>query len=217
MQYKAVLFDMDGTLVDSEEHNLIAAVELFKRHGHEVTAKDFEPFVGGGALKYIGGVAKKYNIKFSGMDAAKEELYQIYDEIIKGKVFPVTGSHAFIQKCKEKGMKMAVATSADWVKLTSNLREFGVKAEAFDAIVQGLEIENKKPHPETFLKAAGKLDLAPEECIVFEDAVNGVESAKSGGFTCVGVMTSFSKKQLSKADYHIKDFSEVSPEMMGWI
>lgn len=216
MQYKAVLFDMDGTLVDSEEHNLIAAIELFKRHGYTVTAEDFEPFVGGGALKYIGGVAKKYDIEFSSIEDAKAELYEIYDEVVKGEVLPVKGSHALIQQCKEKGMKVAVATSADWIKLTSNLREFGMDAESFDAIVQGLEIKNKKPHPETFLKAANKLGLSPKECIVFEDAVNGVESAKAGGFTCVGVMTSFSDKQLEKANFHVKDLSEVTPEMMGW-
>lgn len=216
MQYKAVLFDMDGTLVDSEEHNLIAAIELFKRHGHAVTAKDFEPFIGGGALKYIGGVAKKYNIEFSSMEDAKAELYEIYDEVIKGKVLPVKGSHALIKQCKEHGMKIAVATSADWIKLTSNLREFGMDADSFDAIVQGLEIENKKPHPETFLKAAAKLGLSPNECIVFEDAINGVESAKAGGFTCIGVMTSFSDKQLAKADYVVNDLSEVTSEMMGW-
>lgn len=216
MKYKAAIFDMDGTLVNSEKHNLLAAIELFNRHGHTVTANDFTPFVGGGALKYIGGVAKKYNITFDDMDAAKAELYEIYDELIKGEVKAVSGAHQLIEKCKSKGMKVAVATSADRIKLTSNLREFGMSEEDFDAVVQGLEIVHKKPHPETFLKAAHKLNLSPKNCIVFEDAVNGVQSAKNGGFTCIGVMTSFNHDELSLADFHVYDLTEVNSSMMGW-
>lgn len=216
MHYKAVLFDMDGTLIDSEAHNLMAAVELFKRQGYEVKAEDFSPFIGGGADKYIRGVAQKYGVKFSDFGAAKSDLYSIYDELIKGNLQPVKGAHHFIARCRAKGMMIALATSADWVKLNSNLREFGATADDFDVVVQGLEVENKKPDPETFLKAAEKLFLSPSECVVFEDAPNGVEAAKAGGFTCVGVMTSFSAAELDKADYLVSDLSQVTPKMMGW-
>ncbi len=211
MAYRGVIFDMDGTLINSESFNLDAAVELFKRRGVEVTHLDFQPFVGGGADKYISGVAEKFNVEIEDKAAAKAELYDIYDALIRDQIQPVNGALSLIDQCKKKGIKVAVGTSADWTKLNSNLRELGLKADDFDAIVQGLEVENKKPAPDTFLKAAEKLALSPEQCIVFEDAPNGVAAAKNGGFDCVAVMTTFGMRDLLEADFVIKDLTKAMP------
>ncbi len=206
--YKGVIFDMDGTLIDSESHNLQAAIELFRRKGVQVAPKDFGPFIGGGADKYISGVAEKFNVDIEDRAAAKAELYAIYDELIKGAIQPVKGAIQLVEDCKKAGMKVAVGTSADWTKLNSNLRELGLEADDFDAIVQGLEVTHKKPAPDTFLKAAEKLGLQPEECLVFEDAPNGVKAAKAGGFDCIAVMTTFGMRELLEADFCINDLSE---------
>ncbi len=95
-----------------------------------------------------------------------------------------------------------------------NLREIGIPASTFDATINGLEVVNKKPDPEIFLKAASKLGLKPEECLVVEDAVNGIKAGKAAGCKCLGLTTSFSAGLLKEADWIAKDLSEVPDEII---
>jgi sugar-phosphatase len=100
--------------------------------------------------------------------------------------------------------------------METNLREIGLPESVFDATVNGLEVERKKPDPEVFLKAAEKLGLRPEECLVVEDAVNGVAAGKAAGAKVLGLMTSFSAEELSQADWIVKDLSSVPPNVLDW-
>ena len=108
---------------------------------------------------------------------------------------------------------MADASSADRVKVDINLREMGVPNDTFDAIISGSDVTHKKPNPEIFLKAASKLGLKPDECLVVEDAVNGVEAAKAAGCRCLALTTSFSAELLQKADWITSNLSEVPEEI----
>lgn len=105
----------------------------------------------------------------------------------------------FVQRASEAGIKLAIATSADEVKLRVNMQEMGFDTGIFDALVNGLEIEHKKPEPDIFLEAARRLQLDPAECIVFEDAINGVQAAKAAGAKCLGITSSFSSDELKQA------------------
>ena len=96
-------------------------------------------------------------------------------------------------------MKIAVATSADIIKMNGNLTEIGLPAETFDARVNGLDVEHKKPAPDLFLKAAEQLGLSPARCLVVEDAENGCQAAKAAGAMCLGLTTSFSAEALRAA------------------
>ena len=212
---KAVLFDMDGVLVDSEEFICRAAVLMFKEKGLEVQAEDFIPFVGMGENRYLGGVAEKYNFPVE-IEEIKTRTYEIYGNIILGELEPLEGVIDFIATCKQKGLKIAVATSADEVKMKANLAEIGIPVETFDAAVNGLMIKNKKPDPEIFITAARLLGLRPEDCLVVEDAINGVEAGKRAGAKVLGVMTSFTKEQLKEADWLSKDLSDYPPEVFLW-
>lgn len=206
---KAFIFDMDGVLCDSETFIAEAACRMFATvHGTNVSPEDFEPFVGTGEDRYLGGVAEKHGIKLT-MPRDKETTYRLYAECVQGRLHPVSGVVDFIRQAAAKGLKLAVATSADKIKMEINLREIGLDEAIFHALVTGSEIEHKKPAPDIFLKAAERLGVAPQECIVFEDAVNGVQAAKAAGARCVGVATSFSADTLERAgaDETINDFS----------
>lgn len=209
---KGILFDMDGVLVDSEKYICEAAIRMFSEHCVYVEPEDFLPFVGSGENRYLGGVAQKYNFPFE-LETDKARTYEIYADLVKGKLKPLNGVLSFIAECRAQGLKLAVATSADKVKMEINLREIGIPAETFDATINGLEVENKKPDPEIFVKAAAKLGLKPDECLVVEDAVNGVKAAKAAGCKCLGLTTSFSPDELSEADWIAKDLGEVSLEL----
>lgn len=196
---KGYIFDMDGVLCDSEAFIAEAAIRMFKeRYGVVVQEEDFIPFVGAGEDRYLGGVAGKYGITLT-MPDDKNETYRLYTECAQGKLKPLPGVKQFIQQAAEAGIRLAIATSADKFKLHVNLREMGLDQSWFDALVNGLDIEQKKPAPDIFQEAANRLGLDPSECIVFEDAINGVQAAKAAGAHCIGITSSFSEQELLSA------------------
>lgn len=199
MQLKAILFDMDGVLVDSEEYIFEAARLMFAEHGVTVHPQDALPFVGTGENSYISGIGRANGFEVE-IERDKARTYQIYGEITHGKLNSLPGSKSFIRQCKQKGLKLAVASSADRVKIEINLREIGLPEHTFDAIISGEDVERKKPFPDIYLLAAQKLGIQPEECLVVEDAVSGVKAAKAAGAKCLALTTSFAADKLTEAD-----------------
>jgi beta-phosphoglucomutase len=212
---QGVIFDMDGVLCDSERFICEAACRMFlDRYGVAVKPDDFLPFVGAGENRYLGGVAEKYRIKWD-INRDKARTYEIYLQIIKGRLPPLPGAVEFIQRCRARGLKLAVASSADRVKVDGNLAEIGVPATTFDACVTGNDVEKKKPDPEIFLLAAKRIGLAAETCVVVEDAPNGIRAAKAAGARCLGLTTSFDEKTLRDvgADWTAPDLASVPGEV----
>jgi HAD superfamily hydrolase (TIGR01509 family) len=210
---KGILFDMDGVLVDSEEFIREAAMKMFAEICIYVEPEDFAPFVGTGENRYLGGVAEKYGFELD-VEMAKVRTYTIYGEMVKGKLKTLNGVKSFVANCRERGLKMAVASSADRMKVDINLMEMGYTSNTFDAVITGSEVTNKKPDPEIFLRAATKLGLTPEDCLVVEDAITGIKAGKAAGCRCLALTTSFKAYQLSEANWICKDLSEVPEEVM---
>lgn len=211
---KGVLFDMDGVLVDSEEYICRAGIVMFAEYGITAYPEDFYPFTGMGENRYLGGVAAKYGLK-ADIDTIKARTYEIYQGLVRGKLKALPGAIGFIGKCREKGLKMALATSADTVKMKVNLKEIGIPEDTFDTIVTGLDVENKKPAPDIYLKAALNLGLDPSDCLVVEDAVSGVEAAKAAGCRCLALTTSFGPEELSEADMVCTGLDKCSAHIFG--
>jgi len=205
---KGILFDMDGVLVDSEEFIFEAAKLMFAEHGVTVKPSDALHFVGMGENKYIAGIGERNGFVVD-IERDKARTYKIYEEITLGKLKPLPGVNEFIEKCQNLGFKMAIASSADKVKILINLREIGLSPDIFQAIVNGQDVERKKPFPDIYLLAAEKLGLKPEECWVVEDAVSGVSSGRAAGCNCLALTTSFPAEKLAEADWICKDLSEV--------
>ncbi len=216
-EFDGVIFDMDGVLCDSERFICEAAVRMFRElHGAEVSPEDFLPFVGAGEDRYLGGPAEKHGIRLQ-LERDKARTYAIYLEIIRGRLHPLPGAREFIARCRAAGLWLAVATSADRVKMEGNLREIGLPAETFDVRVNGLDIARKKPHPDIFLLAAERLGLPPARCLVVEDAPNGLQAGKAAGCRCLGLTTSFSETALRSAgaDWTSPDLAHVPHGVLG--
>lgn len=212
---KGILFDMDGVLADSEQYICKAAIMMFGELGLKVKPEDFKPFVGTGENRYIGGVAEKYGLKVD-INKVKARTYNIYQEIIKGNLIPLPGAVSFVKSCRERGFKIAVATSTDEVKMKANLREIGIPASMFDATVNGLEVVNKKPEPDIYIMAAQKLGLKTGECLVIEDSMSGIKAAKSAGCRSLALTTSFNRSLLQEADWICEDLAHVPEESLNW-
>lgn len=212
---EAVLFDMDGVLVDSEAYIRQAGIDMFKEKGYQVSAEDFLPFTGMGENRYLGGVAEKHNIPFS-LENDKARTYEIYADLVRGKLSPLDGVHQFIGKCQSRGLKMAVASSADLVKVNINLEEIGLERALFMAVVTGLDIKHKKPAPDIFFKAAHLVKAEPGRCLVVEDAVSGVTAGKAAGARVLALTTSFASQELSEADWITSSLATANNEVLEW-
>lgn len=175
---RGVILDMDGVIVDSEPFICEAAIKLFAEKGFQVPPEDFAPFVGTGENRYLGGPAEKNGIPLD-LERDKARTYAIYLELIRGRLQPLPGVFSFLEECRRRHLKLAVASSADAIKVSGNLREIGVPPDTFDAVVHGNEVQRKKPYPDLFLEAAARLGLPATECLVVEDAVAGVAAAKA--------------------------------------
>lgn len=212
---KGVLFDMDGVLADSEQYICKAAIMMFAEIGLTVKPVDFKPFVGMGENMYIGGVAEKYGLRID-IEKVKARTYEIYKSIIKGNLKPLPGAREIVDRCSGMGLKLALATSADRVKMEANLNEIGILPSVFHAIITGLDVENKKPAPDIYIMAAESIGLKPRQCLVIEDAVSGVMAAKSAGCKCLAVSTTFDGALLYEADWMCESLENVPEEALTW-
>ena len=211
-----IIFDMDGVLCDSEAFIAAAAIEMFREtYGLQVTRDGFAPFVGAGEDRFIAGVAELHGIRAT-LPRDKQRTYAIYLKLIRGKLRALPGAIEFARACRERGLKIAVATSADRIKLEGNLREIGLPAATFDAVVTGEDVERKKPDPQIFVLASERLGLPPQRCLVIEDAPNGLRAGKAAGCHCLGITTTFGADELraAGADLTAPDLSAVPPEIV---
>ena len=212
----AVLFDMDGVLVDSEPIINAAAIRALAEFGITARPEDFEPFVGAGEDRYVGGVAELH-----GQTYVPEMKHRTYDWYLKllpkmGKAFP--GAKDLVEHLHRLGIPIAVASSADRIKVEANLTTvLQTPLDRFATIVTGEDVFHRKPHPDIFLQAAQRLGVPAVECCVIEDAVNGVEAAKAAGMRCVAVTTSFPADALAAAGADVVKarISEVTMEDLG--
>ncbi len=211
MTIQAVIFDMDGVLTDSEPLINAAAIEMFREKGLAVQPADFIPFVGTGENRYIGGVAEKYNFPLDIL-AAKKRTYEIYLDIVPQRLEAFPGAQPVVTACRRAGLKTAVASSADRIKIEANLRKIGLPPESWDAIVTGEDVALTKPNPDIFLAAARLLRFAPRDCTVVEDAPSGIQAAKAAGMRCVAVAQTFPAEKLTASDLLRPTLAEVSVE-----
>ncbi|MDR3247524.1 MAG: HAD-IA family hydrolase [Treponema sp.] len=218
MNTKAIIFDMDGVLTDSEWFIAEAGRLMFlETHHVDVSHDDFKEFVGMGENRFLGGVAEKHHVVDFEIERDKERTYAIYVDLVKGKLKAMPGAVEFVKTCAKKGLKVAVATSTDYIKMIANLEAIGLARGVFDATVNGLEVERRKPFPDLFLEAAKRVNTAPEYCWVVEDSVSGVQAAKAAGMRCLGLLTTDTEEAICGrgADLIAKDLSAITVEALG--
>lgn len=194
MAWKAVLFDMDGVLIDSEAYMAKTGVRALEHFGIHAQLSDFEEFVGCGEDRYVGGVAEKHGVPYR--TEMKDFLYKCYGEHVKEEANIPDGVLDVLHTLRERGYRLAVCSSADRVKVLMNLDAIGADSTLFDHLVTGTDIQRPKPDPEIYLTGAASLGLAPADCIVVEDAPSGIRAAHAAGIEAIGLATSFPAEYL---------------------
>lgn len=185
---KAALFDLDGTLVDNMAYHARAWMRLCESHGITARVEQFEREFAGKKNSEIVATLLGPDVLPAVARALADEKEQAYRDIYGEHVAWVPGARAFIARLRTAGVRTAIASAAPPSNRELVLGKLGA-LELFDAVVGGEQVENGKPAPDVFLEAARRLGVAPADCVVFEDAVNGVLAGKSARMFTVGICT----------------------------
>lgn len=196
MKYKAVLFDMDGVLIDSEHVVRSSAIQALESFGIHAEHEDFIPFTGMDESHFFGGVARKHGHAY--VDSMADLTYDYYGQRVKKEAYIPEGINEMLQTLHSRGVLLAVCSGAILRKVRYNIQALGVEETIFSAIVTGSDVENKKPAPDIYLEGARRLGLKPEDCLVVEDAINGIHAAHAAGMDAVGIPSTFSREELQE-------------------
>jgi len=203
-QYQGALFDMDGVIADTNAFHKQAIKVFCEKHELDVSDDFLEK-------KVYGRINREWIPELFGelSDAEVEQLADekeaLFREIYAPHLQPVAGLEDFLKHLQEVGVKAIVATSApgenaDFILDGLQIRHY------FEGALNSSHVTHGKPHPEMYQKAAAKLNLAPEACLVFEDSLSGVQSGKNAGCKVVGLTTTHTAEELGDADWVLDDF-----------
>jgi beta-phosphoglucomutase len=200
----AVIFDMDGVIVDNDVYHFRAWGELCKNYGL-IEVKSWFGNTNPMILRNLFGNA----INDEMIRKLGHEKEIIYREIYQSDIKAVNGLIQFLDNLNESGIAIAMATSAPTINVDFVLEHTAIR-KYFHRIVDASMIREGKPSPEIYLKAAEVLQLEVSACLVFEDSFHGIESARRAGMKVVGVATTHSAEKLEGTAKNITDFTEIS-------
>jgi HAD superfamily hydrolase (TIGR01509 family) len=183
-RFAAAFFDLDGTLIDTGPPHRAAEEATLREFGFEGLADDHPDTFGHGVVPGSLMVAEHYGINDS--EGLLEEYWRQWNRVIADGLDLLPGADAAVRAVAASGSKTALVTSGDRKYADDFLKMSGL-GEVFSESVTLDDVENLKPNPEPYRKAAGLLGISPERCVVFEDSIAGFLAARSAGMTCVGV------------------------------
>lgn len=206
---KAVIFDMDGVIIDSEPMHARAAVLALKKYNIDISVDYAYNFIGTTTAHMCSKMVEDFNI-----EATADELLRANNEM--KEYLLKTEGHTIvpyvtdlIKDLNKHGLKLIIASSYNSSAIEEVMSSLKIK-DYFNGYVSGQMVKNPKPAPDIFLLAAKQLGVTPDECIVIEDSYNGIMAAKAANMACIGFFNPNSGRQnLAKADYIVEGFDEV--------
>jgi beta-phosphoglucomutase len=200
MARKAVIWDLDGVIVDTIPHHLEAWRQLFNKKGKQNFVKgDFREIFG---QRNDDTIKKAFGEEISPQEIAalsqeKEEYFRL--QITKGNIKPLPGVLELLASLREVGFHQALVSSAPMKNIALLLSSLGIN-EDFEVIIASEDVSRGKPDPEGFLLAASKLNVEERRCVVIEDTVPGIKAAKRAGMGCLAIIGVYERESLAEAD-----------------
>ncbi len=213
MKKTGFIFDLDGVIVDTAKYHYLAWKNLADELGIDFTEEDNEKFKGVSRKRCLELLLEMGNISVSKeqfdlwLEEKNEDYLKYISNMDESEILPdVTKVLGYL---KEKGIPMALGSASK--NAISILKKVELMPY-FDAIVDGTQVSKAKPDPEVFLIAAKKIGVKPVNCVVFEDALAGIEAANTAGMESIGIGD---VKILSDADYGFNNFTEIDPGFLN--
>lgn len=215
---KAVIFDMDGVLINSEPAYFEVEKKLFKRLGLKISHQQHQTFVGMTMPTIWEIIKEKNELNYSIDELVEMHKEGIFNYFIKAEsLVTIPGIMLLLNKLEKSNKIITVASSTNRELVKIILEKMNI-LDRFKFYTGGNEVNKGKPAPDVFLLASQKIGIAPENCVVIEDSENGVIAAKKAGTKVIGFINPDSGQQdLSRADITIKEFSEINIEMLDKI
>jgi beta-phosphoglucomutase len=207
-RFKAIIFDMDGVLIDSYEMHKKAWNTISKEIGFQLNDKEFKKIFGLTSYEGVRAVKDLKNMNEDELNNFVDRVDRKFRELFRNEVQIINGSIDFVKLLKQKRYPIAIATSAPRENVKSFLGEVRIW-NLFNVVVSGDDVHKGKPDPEIYLRTASLLNTDPKECLVFEDSLMGIESAKKAGMTCVAISSTHEKSELKNADFVIDEFTNI--------
>jgi HAD superfamily hydrolase (TIGR01509 family) len=206
--FKAAVFDLDGTLLDTEKFCIQAWRGALEPFGVSLTKEDYLDYVGKTRTVIAPALVKRFNLDTGPEPLLKKRAEIVYEFLKTEPIKLMPHAEEAVKHFTERGVPIALATGSSMDETTIKLNSTGLN-RFFKTIVTRSDIENGKPHPETYERAIKLLGVRPEDCVAFEDTVPGTESAKSAGLNCVAIPNEFTIKQdFSHVNFVAKDLKE---------
>ena len=194
---KGVIFDMDGTMVDSLPYHHEAWKIFFNENKVENFSEKLKDYKGGGTLDLMKAVyGDRYSLKELKKMSDEKEI--IFRRIYKGNIKPIKGFKKFLIDVKSRNILVGLASNAIRKNVSLIIKELEIYNE-FDSIICGDEVDNGKPNPEMFNKTIDRFKINKNECLIFEDSLEGIIAANNSGINVIGITSSSSHKSLKDA------------------
>ncbi len=201
MEFRAVIFDFDGVLIDSEIVNIEAGVRGFAAFGYELTQEDRKTILGRHSEDYTRMFQKKYNLPESIIGDLLSNIDEEYDSMFESFIRLKPDVKETIGFLKSKGVSLSIATGNELMNVQKFVEKFGFQ-DIFDHFTTFEDVTKRKPDPEVYVVAKEKTGLPVKEILAIEDTGIGIEAAKGAGLVCVAIPTEHTQKQdLLGADY----------------
>ncbi|WP_105618614.1 HAD family hydrolase [Vallitalea okinawensis] len=199
---EAIIFDMDGVIIDSEPIHYICSNKMLEPYKIELDREKYDTYIGASCKVMWEDVRQAHNLKESVEEIISKEfdIFLSYLQEGKGKIQPIEGIRSLLELLRKEGVTIGLASSSSMRNIDTVLDLFDIQ-DYFTVKVTGYDLERSKPDPEIFIKTAGLLNVDPKECIVIEDSKNGVTAAKRAGMKCIGYQNpNCGYQDLSHAD-----------------
>ena len=192
---RAVIFDMDGVLVDSGPHHRASWRALLKELGVEPKDSEFWRLTIGRPVEEALPLLVGRRLSSQEIARYSKRKTELFHQAADGRFVPVRGAVVFVRALEARGVPRALATSASPRSVTAVLEDLGLARE-FPVVVTADDVDRGKPDPEVYLTAASRLGIAPRECVVFEDSLVGLEAARRAGMFPIGLTTAYTEAEL---------------------
>lgn len=215
---RAVIFDFDGVIVDTERIHFRILRDMISRFGHTLTMEEYlERYLPFNDWDCISSILRDKGIRYGDIEGLVEEKRRRFEEATKSGLDLVPGAKEFVEGMAER-FPIAIASGASRVEIERISEAIGLK-HLFKAIVGAEDTEKGKPDPEPYRKALDLINskdpkpfppISSDECLVVEDSIHGIASAKSAGMRCLAITTSYPKEMLEEADLVVDTFEGLS-------
>ena len=212
MALRAVIFDLDGVLIDSADAHLRSWQKLAAEIGLHITEEQFLSTFGRQNRDVIPALFGIHHaVEVDRLGERKEALYR---DCIRGNVPACEHATDLVRECAAAGLQVALGSSGHPLNIEIALQEMGI-AHCFEAVVTGYDVTRGKPDPEVFLLAAERLSVEPRSCVVIEDSPAGIAAARAGGMYAVGITTGHKADELAGAHLIVNSLAELSPTVLA--